>query len=181
MHCRTSNKDISFDVCYYVSMPGKSKDDSNKTQQQEIADLKEQYLRFFGEFPVQKAAADFIGRSPATIQHWQNNDPNFSASVFRAKAEWAKKASRRIRPDNLLANLYDETKPPKQEIDTKVTTIEGQSAEDLELPPIGTGGVGRERGTVCYTGQDVRRVLTKERPRARHPSMHHRADLGPVC
>jgi hypothetical protein len=131
MHCRTRNKDISFDFSYYVSMPGKPKDDSNKTQQQEIADLTEQYLRFFGEFPVQKAAADFIGRSPATIQDWQNNDPNFSASVFRAKAEWAKKASRRVRPDNLLANLYDETKPPKQEIDTKVTTIEGQSAEDL--------------------------------------------------
>jgi len=112
-------------------MPGKAKEDPTKTQQEEIAELKETYLRFFSEFPVQKAAADFIGRSPATIQDWQNNDPYFSAAVSRAKAEWAKKASRRVRPDNLLANLYDETKPPKQEIDTRVTTIEGQSAEDL--------------------------------------------------
>lgn len=81
-------------------MPGKPKDDPDKTQQQEIVELKETYLRFFSEFPVQKAAADFIGRSPATIQDWQNNDPNFSAAVSRAKAEWAGKASRRFRPDN---------------------------------------------------------------------------------
>jgi hypothetical protein len=99
--------------------------------QEEIAQLKEDYLRFFAEFPVQKAAADFIGRTPATIQDWQNADPKFLAAVQRAKAEWAKKAHRRVRPDNLLANLYDETKPPKQEIDTKVTMIEGQSADDL--------------------------------------------------
>ncbi len=89
------------------------------------------YLQFFSEFPVQKAAADFIGRSPDTIQIWQKEDANFSAAVSRAKAEWAKRASRRVRPDNLLANLYDETKPPKQEFDAKVTTIEGQSAADL--------------------------------------------------
>ena len=103
-------------------MPGKAKEDPTKTQQEEIAVLKAEYLRFFSEFPVQKAAADFIGRSPATIQDWQNNDADFSASVLRAKAEWAKKASRRVRPDNLLANLYDETKPPKQELDITLPT-----------------------------------------------------------
>lgn len=97
----------------------------------EIAKLKDTYLQFFCEFPVQKAAADFIGRDVTTVQGWARDDADFQAQVSRAKAEWAKKASRRVRPDNLLANLYDETKPPKQEIDTKVTTIEGQSAEDL--------------------------------------------------
>lgn len=82
----------------------------------EIADLKEKYLKFFAEFPVQRAAADFIGRTPETIQGWQKSDPVFLADVRRAKAKWAAAASKRVRPDNLLANLYDETKPPKQEI-----------------------------------------------------------------
>jgi hypothetical protein len=112
-------------------MPSKAKDNPNKRQRQEIADLKEDYLRFFSEFPVQKAAADFIGRDVTTVQGWAREDADFQANVSRAKAEWAKRASRRVRPDNLLANLYAETKPPKQEIDAKVTTIEGQSAEDL--------------------------------------------------
>jgi len=104
---------------------------TNKTQQEEIADLKEIYLTFFRELPVQKAAADFIGRSPATIQDWQNADPDFYAEVTRAKAEWAKKNYRRVRPDNLLAHLYDELKPPKQEVESRLTVIEEQSAEDL--------------------------------------------------
>jgi hypothetical protein len=112
-------------------MPVKWKSNPGKTQQEQIADLKETCFQFFREFPVQKAGADFIGRSVDTVQAWQRDDSEFSAMVSRAKAEWAKKASRRVRPDKLLANRYDETKPPKQEIDTKVTTIEGQSAEDL--------------------------------------------------
>jgi hypothetical protein len=103
-------------------MPGKAKEDPNKTQQEEIADLKETYLQFFSEFPVQKAGADFIGRSVDTIQAWQRDDPKFSADVSRAKAEWAKKASRRVKPDNLLANLYDDTKPPKQELEVNLPT-----------------------------------------------------------
>jgi hypothetical protein len=96
-----------------------------RTHKREIADLKEEYLRFFSEFPVWKAAADFIGRTPDTIQNRHKDDPKFSSKLSRVKAEWAKRASRRVRPDNPLGNLYDETKPPKQEIDAKVTTIEG--------------------------------------------------------
>lgn len=103
-------------------MPDKSTT-PGKSQKEEITELKAMYLQFFSEFPVQKAAADFIGRSPDTIQIWQKDDAHFSVAVSRAKAEWAKKASRRVRPDNLLANLFDETKPPKQEADVKLTTI----------------------------------------------------------
>ena len=105
-------------LCLYMK---RTNDDKPKTQQQEIANLKETYLRFFSEFPVQKAAADFIGRDVTTVQGWARDDAKFQADVSRAKAEWAKKASRRVRPDNLLANLYDETKPPKQEIEQTVT------------------------------------------------------------
>lgn len=70
---------------------------------------------------MQKTAADFIGWGVDTVQAWQRDDAQLSANVSRAKAEWAKKASRRVRPDNLLANLYDETKPPNQEIEQTIT------------------------------------------------------------
>lgn len=112
-------------------MPGKSKDTHSTNQQDEIARLKEGYLAFFSKFPVQQAAADFIGRTPACIQDWQNADPVFFASVTRAKAEWAEKNHRKIKPDNLLARLYEDLRPPKQEVESRMTVIEEQSAEDL--------------------------------------------------
>jgi hypothetical protein len=100
-------------LCLHLT--GKTKVVLNKPQQEQIADLKATYLQFFSEFPVQKAGADFIGRSVDTIQARQRDDPDFSANVSRAKTEWAQKASRRVRPDNLLTNLYHESKPSKQE------------------------------------------------------------------
>lgn len=82
-----------------------------------IQPLKDEYLRFFKRFPVQSAGADFIGRSVDTIQAWQRDDEEFRDAVSRAKAEWAEKSYRRVRPDNLIAHLYPETRPPKQEVE----------------------------------------------------------------
>jgi len=97
-----------------------------------IQPLKDEYIRFFEQLPSQRAGADFIGRSVDTIQAWQRDDPEFKESVLRAKARWALKNSKRVRPDNVLANLYpDEFRPPKQEVESTVTTTEGQSAENL--------------------------------------------------
>lgn len=94
---------------------------AKETEKQKIARLKEEYLRFFSDLPVQKAAADFIGRDVTTIQGWARDDDEFKANVSRAKAEWAKKNHRRIKPDNLLARLYDDLKPVPQEVDANVT------------------------------------------------------------
>jgi hypothetical protein len=112
-------------------MPGKSKEDPKKTQQEEIAEKKHAFLAYFRNWPVKKAAAEAVNRSPDTIDIWIREDPEFSEAFLSARAEWATKQSRRLDPSNLLTNMYEELKPPKQEIDAKVTTIEGQSAEDL--------------------------------------------------
>lgn len=112
-------------------MAGKSKDNQNKTQQEEIAEKKSAFLAYFRAWPVKKAAAEAVNRSSDTIDIWLKDDPEFSEAFLSARAEWAKKKSIRLDPSNLLTNMYEELKPPKQEIDTKVTTIEGQSAEDL--------------------------------------------------
>ena len=112
-------------------MPGKAKEDPTKTQQQEIAEKKQAFLAYFRNWPVKKAAAEAVNRSSDAIDVWIREDPEFSEAFVSARAEWARKKSARLDPSNLLTNMYDELKPPKQEIDTKITTIEGQSAEDL--------------------------------------------------
>jgi hypothetical protein len=113
-------------------MPGKPLDDPNKTRDQETAEKKQAFLAYFRAWPVKKAAAEAVNRSPDSIDHWLRDDPEFAEAFLSARAEWAKKQSRRLDPANLLTNMYpDELKPPKQEADVRVTTIEGQSAEDL--------------------------------------------------
>ena len=113
-------------------MPGKAKEDPTKTQQQEIAEKKQAFLAYFRNWPVKKAAAEAVNRSSDTIDIWLKDDAEFSESFLSARAEWAKKQSRRLDPANLLTNMYpEELKPPKQEVESTVTTVEGQSAEDL--------------------------------------------------
>lgn len=113
-------------------MPGKPKDDPNKTQQEEIADKKAECVRFYERNGVKQAAADWIGRSIRTVQQWEEEDEEFHAQMLRAKAQFYQSNRSKIRLDNLFANMYpDDFKPPTQTVDAKVTTIEGQSAEDL--------------------------------------------------
>ncbi len=102
-------------------MPGKAKDDPTKTQQQEIADKKHAFLAYFRAWPVKKAAAEAVNRSSDTIDIWLKDDQEFSEAYNSARAEWALKQSRRLKPENLLANMYEELKPPKQEIEQTVT------------------------------------------------------------
>jgi hypothetical protein len=113
-------------------MPGKSKENPKKSQQQEIAEKKHAFLAYFRAWPVKKAAAEAVNRSSDTIDIWLKDDPEFSEAFLSARAEWAQKQSRRLDPANLLTNMYpEELKPPKQEVESTVTTVEGQSAEDL--------------------------------------------------
>ena len=89
----------------------------HKADLERIQPLKDEYLRFYERFPLQSAAADYIGRSRDTIQLWQKNDPEFKTAVDRAKAIWTEKNHKRIKPDNMLMYLYPELRPPKQEIE----------------------------------------------------------------
>lgn len=99
----------------------KAKVQRGETEQELISRLKDEYVRFYGDLPVQKAAADFIGRDEDTIINWRKADPQFADDVKKAKSEWAKKNYRRVSPDGLLSRLYPDLKPAKQELDTTVT------------------------------------------------------------
>ena len=85
-------------------MAGKPKRDPQKTQAEEIAQLEVDCFAYSAALPVQKLAADVIGRPPDTIQDRVKADHHSSARCSRATADWAKKetSSRRIREDWLL-------------------------------------------------------------------------------
>lgn len=53
--------------------------------------LKEKYVSYFSDVPVQKYAAMFIGRDEDTIIRWKKEDAEFADSIQRAKAEWVRK------------------------------------------------------------------------------------------
>lgn len=51
--------------------------------------LKQKFLEYFAKLPIQKLAADYIGKSEDTICDWKNADPEFSNQIATAKSEWA--------------------------------------------------------------------------------------------
>jgi hypothetical protein len=117
---------------YYVYITGRAKDSQDESQQAVIAEKKAQIVSFFEKTGMKTAAANFVGRSLHTIRDWEASDEEFRADMLRAKANFAQRNQRKVRLDNLSANLYpDDYKPPKQEVNATVITIEGQSADDL--------------------------------------------------
>lgn len=56
-----------------------------------ISQLKTDYVKYYGDVPVQKYAAMFIGRDEDSIIRWRKEDPKFADAVQRAKAEWVRK------------------------------------------------------------------------------------------
>ena len=94
---------------------------------------------------MQKLAADFIGRSPDTIQDWMKSDPESAARCSRAKAEWAQKkaGSRCVREDWLLERVLKEEFSPRQELTGKdggalelgIAGIVQDAAQNARQPP----------------------------------------------
>lgn len=51
--------------------------------------LKEKFLVYFRQLPVQKLACNYIGRTEDTISLWKGEDSDFSDQIDKAKADWA--------------------------------------------------------------------------------------------
>lgn len=89
-----------------------------ETDKEEIARLKEEYIAFYKELPMQKYAAKAIMRSVDTVQLWAREDPDFSAKVELAKAEYVRSTVKRTKPEFRLERLHDirdDFKPPANE------------------------------------------------------------------
>src|SRR5687768_11602301 len=106
-------------------MPGKAKDDPNKTQQQEIADKKLQCIEVYAALGVKKAAAAAVGRTLKRVNEWEAEDEEFRMAMLGAEYRFLEKNKHKVKLDNVFAHLFDEYKPPAQKVEAQVTTIEG--------------------------------------------------------
>jgi hypothetical protein len=116
-------------------MAGKLKLDPKKTQQEEIAQLKEAYLGYYRELPIQRLAAGFIGRDEDTIINWRHDDAEFAEACTRAKSDWALRKVKATRnPQWLLERVLKEEFAERRE-------LTGKDGGALEL---GIAGIVRE-------------------------------------
>jgi hypothetical protein len=73
-----------------------------------IKQLKANYTAFFKDCPIQRYAADYIGRDEDTIIRWRKNDPGFAEAVKRAKADWVRKKLLQTKAEFALERLESE-------------------------------------------------------------------------
>ena len=66
---------------------GLLKKSSKRTRQ--LSKLKREFLEYYAKLPIQKLAAEFIGKSEDTICDWKNNDKIFANQIASAKSAWA--------------------------------------------------------------------------------------------
>ncbi len=72
------------------------------------AELKEEYVKYFTDVPVQKYAAMYIGRDEDTIIRWRKDDKDFADAVQRAKSEWVRKKMLATKSEFALERLERE-------------------------------------------------------------------------
>ena len=71
-----------------------------------IAQLKEDYLKYFSDCPVQRYAAQYIGRNEQTIIEWKNNDESFANAVQKAEADYLRKRLLKTQASFQLERLF---------------------------------------------------------------------------
>lgn len=95
-----------------------SKKEERQTAEK-IAELKQKYVEYFRDVPVQKYAAMSIGRDQTTIIRWREEDEEFANLVEEARADWVRKNTLKARAEFALERLErDVFSPPKQEVET---------------------------------------------------------------
>lgn len=67
-----------------------------------ILPLKEKFLEYFRQLPVQRLAAASIARSEDTISLWKKDDSEFSDEIDKAAAEWAMDKAKKVKSEEWL-------------------------------------------------------------------------------
>lgn len=84
-----------------------------------IAGLKDEFIAYYKDCPVQKYAAMAIGRSEVTICDWKDADEDFRNRVDQAKAFWVKKKLLQTRAEFGLERLEKEIFAERTELTGK--------------------------------------------------------------
>lgn len=71
-------------------------------------ELKKQYLSYYADVPIQKYAAEYVGRDEDTIIRWRKNDIGFADAIKRLKSEWIRKKLLATKAEFALERLESE-------------------------------------------------------------------------
>ena len=82
----------------------------------DIKTLKQEYVDYYKDVPVQKYAAMAVGRDEDTIIRWRNLDPVFADAVQRSKAEWVRRKMLAVKAEFALERIEKDIFTPKEEI-----------------------------------------------------------------
>lgn len=74
----------------------------------QLSEVKKSFLKFYRKLPIQKLAAEYIGKDEDTITNWKKNDQTFSDHLGRAKSEWALEKADKSKPQWLLERIIRE-------------------------------------------------------------------------
>lgn len=88
------------------------------------AELKQKYLSYYKDLPVQKYAAMYIGRDEDTIIVWKKQDSDFSDAVQGARAEWVRRKASKARVEFALERLEKEIFAERKEIKIEEDTVD---------------------------------------------------------
>lgn len=96
--------------------------------------IKEEYLDYYKDVPVQKYAAMYVGKSEDTIIRWRKQDPSFAHRVEKLKAEWIRKKAASLKAEFALERLEAEVfsrKEPNYGISFKQNNLHVYLPEEL--------------------------------------------------
>lgn len=79
--------------------------------------LKERYLEYYADVPIQRYAAMSIGRDEDTIIRWRKADQQFTDSINQAKAEWVRKKVLLTKAEFALERLEKSVFGPKSSVE----------------------------------------------------------------
>ena len=91
-------------------------------QELEIAELKERYLEYYADLPVQKYAAMYVGRDEDTIKRWRDNDTDFADKVNLARAKWVRRKASKAKVEFALERLEKSIWKEAKEVEVTLPT-----------------------------------------------------------
>lgn len=103
-----------------------------------IQELKDEYVDYYRDVPIQKYAAMFIGRDEDTVIRWRKEDGDFADAVQRARAEWVRKrvigAKAEFALERLEKELFSPAAAPTTQVSIYAQTVESIQARDPNTP-----------------------------------------------
>ena len=73
-----------------------------KKTNKRLSALKTKFIEYYSKLPIQKLAAEYIGKCEDTITNWKKKDKRFSDRLLKAKSQWALDNARSVKSKEWL-------------------------------------------------------------------------------